>query len=912
MRYDVLGALRIRDDHGEPIELSSAKQRLVLALLLYRRGQPLSADRLLDLLWDGEPPRTARTNLQVYVHRLRQALGEGRIQHGPDGYRLIAEPGEIDAVLFEEHAAGGRHREALDLWYGDAYAGFADVDVLRDEASRLAELRLLSYEERVESDLELGQHAALVAELQQLVGQHPLRERLRGQLMLALYRCGRTAEAAEVYRTGRAALVEELGLEPGPELRRLEQAILSGDPSLELTPVVPAQLPAAARWFTGREEQLARITALLTERPVDGSVPIVAIDGPGGLGKSALAVHAAHRVAGAFPDAQLYVNLRAATPGAEPLTPGEVLARFLRALGRPDAPHEPEEAAAAFRSLTAGRRVLVVLDDAQDAAHVRPLLPGSPGPAVLVTSRTALAAVDGASAEHLDVLAEPDALELLTRMAGPERVRDQRADAIRIVQLCGGLPLAVRIAGARLMARPGWRLSALAARLSDNRARLDELEHADLAVRASFAVGHAMLPDDDARLLELIGWVGLPDFTVPVAAAMAGRPEGVVRRCLDRLAEAQLVQEENERYSVHDLIGLFAREQAGERLTDADRAEAVRRVLHWYIGTARSGVRVISPYADHRWRFGTTDLLCAGLEIHDADEAIRWIDAEHRNLETVVSQALSNGAEEASAVAALAAAASQLFVQSERIEAAEQLNATLLSQATEASVHEPAVVAQALIDLGIACQLMNRIALGVEYLDRGAAAWEELDDRLGLASALNSLGAGLIMHADFDRARGVLIRAVELHRDLGHADGENRALTNLGALAFQQGRYDEALAAFERRVEVGVAGGNLTGFGIALENLATTWQRLGDHRRALAAFERALEVHREAASRQGTVTALWGCGESLHALGDHAAARSQWTEATDLLVQLHRLTAAEAVELLAAEVPRNPYLPPAE
>lgn len=905
MRYDVLGALRIRDDHGEPIELSSAKQRLLLALLVYRQSQPLSADRLLDLLWHGEPPRTARTNLQVYVHRLRQVLGDHRIQHGPDGYRLVAEPGEIDAVLFEDHAAGGRHHEALDLWQGDAYAGFEEVDVLRDEASRLAELRLLSLEERLETDLEGGQHARVVAELQALVMGHPLRERLRGQLMLALYRCGRAAEAAEVYRTGRAAMVEELGLEPGPGLRRLEQAILSGDPSLELVGVVaPAELPAAARWFTGRQDQLARITALLSERAADGSVPIVAIDGPGGIGKSALAVKVAHQVVGQFPDAQLYVNLRAATPGAEPLRPGDVLARFLRALGRPDPPDDLDEAAAAFRSLTAGKRMLVVLDDARDAAQVRPLLPGGSGAAVLVTSRTALAALDGATAERLDVLAEPDAVELLARLAGPDRVRDQYSDAVRIVRLCAGLPLAVRIAGARLMAQPDWPLSALADRLSDNRERLDELQHADLAVRASFAVGHDTLPANDARLLELIGWLGLPDLTGPVAAAMTDQAETAVRRSLDRLTEAQLVQETGDRYTVHDLIRLFAREQAEARMTGTERAAAFRRVLHWYVGTARAAVQLLEPWAAFRWRVGISSdaLEAAGIEFDDSEQVARWTDAEHRNVLMITDLALRVGGPEIATAAGLAAVASKLLVRSDRVMAAARISSAVLEHAGG----EAALAAQAAVDLGVAYQLANRHARGADYLRRGAEAWAALDDRSGLAGALTSLGAGLIVSGDLDEARVELNRAAALHKELGETHGENRVLSNLGTLAFEQGRYADALAAYERRAEIGAAEGDLVGHGIALENIATTLEQLGEYQRSLDAYRSALEVHREAAHRHGIVTALWGCGVTLHKLGDRSRARGCWAEAIDLLVMVDRLTAEEGRALLATEIPANP------
>jgi Bacterial transcriptional activator domain/NB-ARC domain len=462
-----------------------------------------------------------------------------------------------DVTAGRLEAAAEGFRTALALWRGPALAGIAgDGPSVRLSlaATRLEERRRSVLEERLEVDLTLGRHLRLAAELEELTADQPLRERLWALRMLALYRSGRQAEALQVYQCLRKLLVEELGLEPTAAVRELHRQILAADPALEPLPrqppavgafaapvVMPRQLPPDVAAFTGRGQELARLGQLLAASQ-GGTVVICAINGTGGIGKSALAIHAAHQLDSRFPDGQLYVNLQGATPGLAPLAPIQALGRLLRTLGLEPAaiPTGIQEASGLLRSLLAARRLLLVLDNARDAAQVRWLLPGGPTCAVLVTSRRMLATLDGVCHLHLDVLPLAEAIALLGRLVGGERVAAEPNAAERLVQLCGRLPLAVRIAAARLAARPTWPLAALAYRLADARRRLDELDAGELAVRTCFQVSHQLLaasPDavdqHAARAFGLLGLLDTPDFGVAVAARLLDEPQDVAEWALD-------------------------------------------------------------------------------------------------------------------------------------------------------------------------------------------------------------------------------------------------------------------------------------------------------------------------------------------------------------------------------------------
>jgi DNA-binding SARP family transcriptional activator len=670
--FRVLGPLEVVVD-GRVVPVSAPRQQAVLASLVLRANQLVPVERLVGELWAEDPPANAEVAVRMAVSRLRRLLGAGVLVTGAGGYLLRVDLDQVDAHRFERLAAEGRAaleegaaeraaellRAALGLWRGPVVSGARPTAAVAAEATRLELERLSVLEARVDAELACGRHVEVLGELESLVGEHPLRERLWGQLMVALYRSGRQAQALEAFQQLRRRLVGELGIEPGPELARLHQAVLRHDPELQPSgPSAPeaergrppAQLPADLADFTGREDDLARLDRLADSDRGGAAMVISAIEGMGGIGKSALAIHAAHRLAPRFPDGQLYVNLQGATAGLAPLEPLEVLGRFLRALGVAggQVPGEVAEAAAMFRSVVAGRRLLVVLDNAADVAQVAPLLPGVPTCGVLVTSRRVLASLDGAVHLHLDVLAPEEATALLGRLAGAERVAAEPEAAASVARLCGFLPLALRIAGARLAARPGWSLRVLADRLGDERERLAELELAERGVRASLAVSYEALRSSgdatDRAAADAFGLLGVPDgpdFGVPVVARLLDRDEPASEALLERLVDAQLLETASPgRYRMHDLMRLYARELAARHSPEADRTAALTRALAFFIAT---GWQILALLRPGHWRLARVDdrWTTGGLAFGDESAAVAWLEAERTNLVAAIKQSAS-------------------------------------------------------------------------------------------------------------------------------------------------------------------------------------------------------------------------------------------------------------------------------
>lgn len=703
--FRVLGPLQVNRD-GAPVALSAAMLRRLLATLLSRPGQSVPATALIDALWDGVPPPSARKTFQVYVRRLRQALGEdGRIVHGADGYAAMVSPDELDAWRFSRLTAEGRaareradletaarhFEQALGLWRGTAYAGVETVRLVLDDVRRLEEERLITYEELTAVNLARGRHAELVADLTEMADLHPFRDRLRAYLMLALCRLGRQVEALAVYRRTRATLNEQLGVEPGQLLRQINEAILldgaanavadevlgftaettwtpvsSGTPPeaevvddgaeagiLAPRTIVPRHLPPDIVDFTGRDESVASLRRLLTERR-STATPVVAVTGPAGTGKTTLAVHVAHLLRERFPDGQLYVDLRGTE--AHPAEPSDVLARFLTALGMDgrELPEDREDREALLRSVLADRRVLMVLDNAADERQVRPLLPSGAGCAVVVTGRRRLA---GLSAHHvgLDVLGPEQALMLLARVAGEEQVAAEIAVAGDIVRLCGHLPLAIRIAGARLAAQVHWSLGHLADRLRQERRRLDELAVGDLSVRASLALSYGALPSDTRRAFRLLGLVDAPDVAAWVLTAVLGGTAPDAERHIDRLVDARLLAcvgtdgRGRLRYRFHDLVRLYARECAEAEESPGHRREAIARALGGWLAVAEAA----DGGLNERVAFGirgraarwTPDPAAVSALVEDS---LGWFDAERINLRSAVAQACEEDLDELS------------------------------------------------------------------------------------------------------------------------------------------------------------------------------------------------------------------------------------------------------------------------
>jgi len=508
-RFAVLGPLTVRQD-GYEVRVTAPKARLLLATLLLHAGEVISAGKLVDVLWNDEPPPTARTALQNHVMRLRRALGADlgqRIRSHPSGYSIMVRDGELDLHRFGQQydqgmaavrqgaweRAADELRMALAEWAGEPLADLRGSALDGAELPWLAELRLQALEHRIVADHWLGRHDATIAELRYLCGAHPLRERLRELLMIALLRRGGHAEALEVYSSTRALLVAELGVEPGPAIQRLRDRLVVADQAPVIRPAphpraAVCQLPADISDFTGRASARDRLSRVLAGgQPRTGGVPVALICGPPGSGKTALALNAAHLIRSSFPDGQLFVELAGAT--TKPREPGDVLGEWLRAFGLSpeEIPERPEDRAALYRSRLADRAVLVVLDDASSAASVRPLLPGTAGCAVIVTSRSRLTTLPGVDLIQVDSLSRLDSVRLLSRIVGDARVSAEPTAAQTLVRACGRLPRAIRIAGARLAARPSWPIADFTELVCDERRRLDELAVDDLAIRASVA-----------------------------------------------------------------------------------------------------------------------------------------------------------------------------------------------------------------------------------------------------------------------------------------------------------------------------------------------------------------------------------------------------------------------------------------
>jgi tetratricopeptide (TPR) repeat protein len=580
-------------------------------------------------------------------------------------FDALADRGRAAARAGNQESAATLLSTALALWRGPALADVvASSDWLAAQAAALDERRLAVIEDHADALLATGRHTELTAELTRLVSQHELRERLRAQLMLALYRSGRQADALACFQRGRSVLADELGVDPGKELRELHQRILESDPGLFLprsgaelsrpdpardsspSAVVPRQLPASVRNFVGREAELKELDGMLgSAAGLGGTVAITAIGGTGGIGKTALALHWAHQVAEQFPDGQLYVNLRGFDPGGPPVAPAEAVRGFLEALGvRPEEmPVSGEAQAGHYRGLLAGRRMLIVLDNARDAVQARPLLPASPGSLVLVTSRSALtglAALDGAAVIALGLVSTEEAQRILAARLGQDRLAADPQAASDLIRYCGGLPLALAIAAARAAARPDMPLATLATAMAGESDRLDALETEEDAasIRAVLSWSYNALSGPAATMFRLLGVHPGPDITVPAAASLVAVSHDAARRLLAALIAASLLTEHGPgRYVLHDLVRTYAAEQAVADETEASRHGAIGRTLDHYLHSgwaACLAVEPASPLPLPPPRSGAEPEPCSGRAA-----ALRWLRAEHHVLLRVATVA---------------------------------------------------------------------------------------------------------------------------------------------------------------------------------------------------------------------------------------------------------------------------------
>ena len=941
MEFGLLGPLVVRDGSRE-VTVSAPRQRVLLAALLLSAGRVVSLDALAGMLWEGEPPSGARGALHSAVQRLRSTLGPAGadlIETRPPGYLMKVGDGEFDVREFSVLTARGRAAaeagrwaeaagllgQALGLWRGEPLADVPSPLLREREVPPIEDQRLQALTARIDADLHLGRHGEVVAELRQLVTAYPVQEQFHAQLMLSLYRSGRQADALAAYQDVRRILADDLGIDPGPELRLLHQRILAADSELLLAAggepaaaapvppspaapgprglpagqptVVPRHLPAATRHFAGRSGALTALAALAAEAAGAAQATVISvIDGTAGIGKTTLALHFAHQVAGQFPDGQLYVNLRGFDPAGPPVTPAEAIRLFLEALAVPAGrvPAGLDAQAGLYRSLLAGKRMLVVLDNARDVDQVRPLLPASPGCLVIVTSRsqlTSLVAAEGAFPLTLDVLADAEAQELLTRHLGPERVTGDPSASAELIRLCARLPLALSIAAARSASQPGLSLAALTADLRDARGRLDVLDagHAATNVRAVLSWSYQQLDAATARLFRLLGLHAGPDVSAAAAASMAGLPLDDARRRLGELTRAHLLTEHSPgRFSSHDLLRAYAAELTQSADSEAERRAATGRMLDHYLHTANSAGLQLQPTR----RPVTLAPLRPGAEpehIGDVGRALAWFEAEHRVLVAAADRAAESGFDIPAWQIPWALSRfldtrgrwhEWALTEQTGLAAAERLG----DRAAQAGAHQRYGYANARLGNYEDAYAHLGLALGI-HTERG--------DQAGQAYVHNALAITLHFQDRYEEALDHARQALDLYTALGDQSGRALALNSLGWFYALLGDHQQAVRYCEQALGLFRDLGNQDGEAGALDTLGYAYQQVGDYAEAIAYYQQAVDLDRQMGSHWGVGVALGHLGDARHAAGDADGARAAWEEALTIMDDLQQAEAAE-------------------
>ncbi|MFI6299090.1 tetratricopeptide repeat protein [Nonomuraea sp. NPDC050790] len=907
VRFQLLGPVQFVAD-GAVLPAIAPRHRAVLAYLLLNAGRVISIDRLIEAMWGYDQPDTARSQVHASITAIRKALraaGDGDLlETRAGGYVVNPAQGQVDTQEFTELVTLGDLRGALALWNGEA---LEDVNAHYVTGARdlWNDRRLTACERLAEAELAAGRHAELLDDLAAQVAAHPIREKLNAHLVLALHRSGRQADALAVARAYRTALADEQGLDPGHAFAELERAVLNDDPSLRLAepaetaepapPVQPAPkrtfLPYDIPDFSGRTAELDRLAD-------EQEAALVTIDGMAGIGKTTLAVHVAHRLAERYPDGRLFLDLQAHTAGRTPVEPSAALEALLRQLGVPAEliPATPVERGALWRAELAGRRVLVVLDNALDADQVRPLLPGGADTLVLVTSRRRLVGLEGARALSVEVLGERDAAELFGRIVG-ERAANE-PDAVReVLELCGHLPLAIRISAARLQHRPRWTVAYLAGKLRDQRRLLD-------GVSAAFSISYEQLHEDEQRMFRLLGLVPGRDIDANGAAALAGIPEDEAEELLESLLDAHmLLQLEPGRYTFHDLL----REHA--RSLGADDG-AILQLLVYYLHRSRAAMDRLFPDSVVQ-REGIPQPQSPIPPIRDADEALTWLDAERSNIIVTAlhgpevclgymglalrpyldrqahhddaltlhhlilrrSRKLGSGFD-AQALTDL----SWTYWRLGRYEQAEEH----ANQALEAC-EQPQEEARALLTLGNVAQRRRQDEQAEQHLKRALDLTRVGGDRWGEAHVLGYLALVLDRAGRPEEARRHLDVALALHRKLGNPGGEALVLNHLGVVLRHQGRLDQARTRHEEAAALYRKLGNATDEATALNGLA---EAAGDPARAVEEHTAALALADASRNRPEQARAHDGLARAHLKLGHSGQAREHGRLALDLYGEL--------------------------
>ncbi|MET9676221.1 BTAD domain-containing putative transcriptional regulator [Streptomyces sp. NPDC006482] len=968
VKFGLLGSLVVHDG-TEPRPVTGPKVRVLLAALLLGAGHTVPKDTLKAALWGDSVPASADASLANHLTRLRRVLATvdgspagaapadagtgGRLLTVAPGYRLLVHEGELDADVFDTRirAAGHAHERedwegvlretagAMSLWRGTPLADLAPFSETEGPALRvhqLVEARLQALEWGCDAELHLGRHQDLIPRLTSLAAEHPLREGFHQRLMLALHRAGRQAEAFAVFHRLRRNLVDELGTEPGAAVQQAHQEVLAGAPRPRTRPRPrprpeparpPFQLPHEGDSFTGRESEVATLRELLDAtagsggaRPGPAGRPChirpVVISGMGGVGKTALAVHVAHRVREAFPDGALYADLRGYSVGGA-RTAHELLARFLSDLGmRHDSlPDDTDDRALLLRDALTERRVLLVLDNVRDAAHVAPLLPAGGRSAALITSRQLLADLPGAVKVPLSPLAEPDQHALLARLCGAARVRSEPEALADIMAACGGLPLALHIVGGRLASRPSWPLALLAKRLTPHQGRLETLAMGTVDVQRTFAMSylavrdsHLSLEREAARAFRLLGrlWSGLP-VTPQSAAALLDVTEGRAAAVLDVLADAHLLlNPEPDRYAFHDLLGEYAAQRGEEEETPEDRKAALLRLLTWYVEAVGAASRAATresqspPPLDEGPPGGGPALSLP--EFADDEEAIRWSARELPALQQAVTVAGELG----------------------RSDMAWRLAVGLFGYASthwwtgawDACLEQAMVIARARDDRLGQAWLHRRLAVAHGMAFRNEACLEHLrtaldlfTERGDLAARASILGNMSALYLQMGDAEQGLVHA-ELSRDLyrasGNARGEALLLSRFADTRRLTGELDLAAADYRQVIDLLRGDSHGVFLATALTNYGDVLRGLGRRDEAFEALEEALGIRHRMDDHGGTADCLVFTARAHHHFGEWAAAGATWRTCLELAHKHHLTQRIEECRAGLAALPQDP------
>jgi DNA-binding SARP family transcriptional activator/tetratricopeptide (TPR) repeat protein len=926
--FRVLGPVELLRG-GREVALGGSTALSLLAGLLVSANQVVAAEELMDLIWGTAGPAHPQAALQSTVSRLRRVVGADVVETLGRGYRICAGPGDLDLLQFDDLVASADAdatrgasaaavtslEEALGLWREPVLGNVGSNVLRRDVAPKLTERYLDAHEQRAELCLRLGQHQALTGELAGLVRAHPFRERLAGSLMVALYRSDRQADALAVYEGLRQSLAEELGVDPAPAVQELHLQILRADPEVRAPhpqtghPVqlvtetdpdliaarpgeviaapprdVPRQLPTSTRAFTGRQaelDELLRVVEAASDTHGPGTVVISAIDGMAGIGKTALAVHAAHRLAGRYGDGQLFIDLHGYTLGYPPRTADQALETFLRTLGVPprQIPADVEERAALYRERLAGTQTMIVLDNAADESQVRPLIPGDGGCLVLVTSRRKLKALDDAHTLALDVLPEQDAIALFCAVAGPGRVAADDPAVTEIIGLCGCLPLAVRIAAALIRSRPAWSPGRLAARLRAARARLDALFDGDRDLAALFDLSSKALHDDQRRLYRYLGVIPGPEIDACATSALLNTDLAEAERLLQELVDHNLLLEPAAgRYRMHDLIraqvrALVAAEPAGERQAALDR------LLDYYQYTAGLADARIARYG-RRGPAGPAPAHAPALP--DADAARAWLRAERANLIACLRYAIQGGRDER-IVALSAGLASLLRTDGPWLQATAPHAA---AAAAAARLGDRSGQAHALTELGNLRRLTSDYLGADRSLEAAMELYREADDKSGQARALTELAIIRRVSSDYQGAERRLQAALELYREAADKSGQARALTELGIVRYVFGNYPGAQRSLQAALELYREADDKSGQARALTELAEIQQLTGDYEGAARNAEASVAISEGLGDRLGRANALTVLGRTRRLTGDYGDAVRHQEAALDMYREL--------------------------